>query len=101
MHGNDVDVRIEGQHALPRHLGFGLADMRLLEQELPVQIRHVDRVQVDLRGREHVALENCLTHHVDALEAGKHQVLEQLAANAARTDHQHPACAEALDKRRA
>ena len=40
-------------------------------------------------------------YHVDLPEARKHERLEQLAANAARTDHQHPACAEALDKRRA
>ena len=34
-------------YALP-HLGLGLADMLLLEQELSVQIGHVDGVEVDL-----------------------------------------------------
>ena len=46
------------------------------EQELAVQVGDVDGVHVD---------------HVDAAAPGQRQVLEQLAAQAAGTDAQHPA----------
>lgn len=46
----DGDVRIEAERTLARHLGLGLADVLLVEQELPVQVADVDRVQIDLEG---------------------------------------------------
>jgi hypothetical protein len=44
------------------------------EQELAVQIAEVDGVEVD---------------YVDVAEADEDEVLEQLAADAARADHEH------------
>ena len=49
---------------------------QLPEQELAIQVGDVDGVHVD---------------DVDAAEARQRQVLEQLAAQAARADAQHPA----------
>ena len=49
--------------------------MLLLEEKLAVEVGHVDGVQVD---------------DLDVLEAGEHDVLEELAADAAGPDHQQP-----------
>jgi hypothetical protein len=66
--------RVELQDGLPRHRRLGLVHVALAEEELPVQVGHVDGVEVD---------------DVDVGEAGEHKVLEQLAANAAGANHQH------------
>jgi hypothetical protein len=42
----DVDLLVEGRDDLLGHEGLGLAYVGFSEQELPVQIRHVDRVEV-------------------------------------------------------
>ena len=42
----------EGQHRLARHPRLRLPDVVLSEQELPVQVAHLDRVQVDLPPRQ-------------------------------------------------
>mmetsp|Transcript_22571 Transcript_22571/g.72656 ORF Transcript_22571/g.72656 Transcript_22571/m.72656 type:complete len:263 (-) Transcript_22571:74-862(-) len=60
----DFRSRIEPQHRLTGNDSFGLSDMVLPEQELAVQVRHVDAIQID---------------HLDALKAGQHKRLEQLA----------------------
>lgn len=49
MVGNYLDIRIEAQRTLPGHLRFALAHVLLVEQELPVEIAHIDGVQVDLK----------------------------------------------------
>lgn len=48
MDGDNVGVRIEAQGGLARYNGLRLTDVLLLEQELPVEIGQVDRVQVNL-----------------------------------------------------
>jgi hypothetical protein len=48
--------------------------MLLAEEELAVQVAEVDGVEVD---------------NVDLSEAGKNEVLEEFASNAAGADHQH------------
>jgi hypothetical protein len=53
---------------------LGLLDMLGAEQELPVQVAEVDRVQVD---------------DVDLAKARKYKVLEQLAPDATRSHHQY------------
>jgi len=56
------------------HLRLWPADVLLSEEELAVEVGHVDGVEVD---------------HVDLAEAHEREVLEQLAAEAAGADHQH------------
>jgi hypothetical protein len=56
------------------HLGLGLLDVLVAEQELAVQVAEVDGVEV---------------HNVDVAEADEDEVLEQLAADAARAHHEH------------
>jgi len=56
------------------HFGLGLAHVLVPEEELPVQVGHVDGVHVD---------------DVDLPEAHQRQVLQQLAAQTAGPDHQH------------
>mmetsp|Transcript_34937 Transcript_34937/g.88023 ORF Transcript_34937/g.88023 Transcript_34937/m.88023 type:complete len:524 (+) Transcript_34937:51-1622(+) len=93
---NDVEVAIElgrevldaavvrrdlgAQHtrvdALRSDLRFGLAHVRHAEQELSVEVGDVDGVHVN---------------DVDVRKAGEREVLQQLAAQAARADHQHAA----------
>lgn len=53
VRGN-LHVRIECQGTLAGHLRFALADVLLVEQELPIEIAHVDRVQVDLKGKSRI-----------------------------------------------
>lgn len=48
--GCNLHIRIKLQGTLPGHLCLALADVLLVEQELPVQIAHIDRVQVDLKA---------------------------------------------------
>ena len=43
----DLSVGGESEGALAGHARLGLAHVLLVEQELPVQVGHVDRVQVD------------------------------------------------------
>lgn len=45
----DLDVRIEAKRTLTSDFRLGLADVLLVEQELPVQVAHVDCVQVNLK----------------------------------------------------
>jgi hypothetical protein len=51
-----------------------LLDVFLAEEELPVEVAEVNRIEVD---------------NVDLPEAGKDEVLEQLASDAASADHEH------------
>lgn len=55
------------------HLRLGLLDVLVAEQELAIQVAEVDGVEVD---------------NVHVAEAHEDEVLEQLAADAARTDHE-------------
>jgi len=61
------------EDGLARHLGLRAADVLLAEEELAVEVRVVNRVQVD---------------HRDVAEAAQHQVLHQLAADAAGAHHE-------------
>lgn len=45
---NNVHVRVEAQRAVLSHLGLGLANVLLVEQELTVQVAHVNGVQINL-----------------------------------------------------
>lgn len=56
------------------HLGFGSTNVALAEQELPVQVGHVDRVHIN---------------DVDVREAHVGEVLEQLTAQPARSHDQY------------
>lgn len=56
------------------HQSLGLLDVLVAEEELPVQVGEVDGVEVN---------------DVDFAEAGKHKVLEQLAADATSSHHEH------------
>ena len=53
---------------------LGFLDVFVAEEELAVQIREVDRVEI---------------HNVDLAEASEDEILEELAADAAGTDHEH------------
>lgn len=48
MVGFNLDVWIETEGTLTSDFRFGLADMFLVEEELTIQVTHVDCVQVDL-----------------------------------------------------
>ncbi len=65
MLGGDVEVRVEAGGGGGGDDGLGLAHVRALEEELAVEVRHVDRVQVD-------------DGHPP--EPAQRQVLQQLAA---------------------
>jgi hypothetical protein len=58
----------------PAHQCLGLLDVLIAEQELPVEVAQVDGVQID---------------NVNLPEAREDEVLEQLAADAARSHHQN------------
>ena len=81
----------ELEHGIARDLRLGAADVLRAEQELPVQVRVVNRVQVD---------------HGDIREAREDQVLDKLAADATGADDEdllvaHVAARELLRDRRA
>jgi hypothetical protein len=61
--------------AFVTYQGFRLFDVLVAKQELPVEVAEVDRVQVD---------------NVNLAEPGEDEVLEELAADAASADHEHP-----------
>ena len=48
MVGSDGDAGVEGEGTLPGHLHLGPAHVLLLEQELPVQVAHFNRIKVNL-----------------------------------------------------
>ena len=84
--GREVHLPARGGHRPPHLRGdgaLGHADVVGPEEELPVEVRHVDGVQV---------------HHVHAGEARQGQVLEQLAANAAGTDQEDAAGPDPLEE---
>lgn len=58
----------------PTYQGLGLFDVLVPEEELAVEIGKVDGVQV---------------YDVNVAESGEHEVLEQLAADAASADHEN------------
>ena len=43
----DLSIRCEPKRTLPRNIGLGFSHVLLLEEELPVQVGHVDGVQVN------------------------------------------------------
>lgn len=46
----DLDIWIEAERTLTRHLGLGFAYVLLVEQKLTVKVAHVDRIQVNLKA---------------------------------------------------
>lgn len=50
----NLDVWVELKGTLPRHLSFALSNVLLVKQKLPIEIAHVNCVQVDLgRGKSY------------------------------------------------
>jgi hypothetical protein len=70
----DDDVGVELARGFLCDQGLGLLDVLAAEQKLPVQVAQVNRVEVD---------------NVDFAKPGQDQILEQLAADAAGSDHEH------------
>ena len=52
MVGRNFDIRIKLKGTLPGHLRLALAHVFFVEQELPVEIAHVDGVQIDLHEKQ-------------------------------------------------
>ena len=46
----DSDGGVKGECSLPGNLHFGTTHMLLLEEELPVQVAHINGVQVNLEN---------------------------------------------------
>ena len=44
---DNFGVRVEDQSALAGHLGLGFAHVLFVEEELAIQIRYIDCVQID------------------------------------------------------
>ena len=70
----DLSERVDEEDTLLGHFRLALPHVLPLEQELPVEVTHVDRVQVD---------------HVDVQHSAQDQILHQLAADAPRPHHEH------------
>jgi hypothetical protein len=111
MNGINFRVRVESQGRFSGYDGLGLAHVLAMKQELTVQVRNINGVQIDLKTiqRTHYKKKSqsealykktlpCLstqekltTYHHDVNKAGSDEILEQLAADAAGTDHQQAA----------
>lgn len=48
MVGFDFHIWIERQCTFASHFGFGLSDVLLVEQKLPIQIADINRIQINL-----------------------------------------------------
>ena len=48
----DGGLGVEPQGAVPSHLHLRPANVALLEEKLPVQVAHLNRVEVNLQGEE-------------------------------------------------
>lgn len=92
MQGLDVDGRVKGQGGLSGHLHFRSSHVFLLEEELPVQVAHVDGVQVNLTQRkQQLVSTRCAlfrTHGHDILKSCQDQILQELAAYPSSTNNQ-------------
>ena len=66
-------IRVKSLDGFSSYYCFALPDVLLSEEELPVQVRHVDRVQID---------------HRELLATDEHQVLEELTSNTSSADDQ-------------
>ena len=82
----DGGARVEGADGVAGHEGLGVADVLAAEEELAVEVGHVDGVEVDDGEVE---------------EARQHERLQQLTADAARTHHQHARTLDGVEHRSA
>lgn len=48
MEGLNVDRRVKGQRSLPGNLDLRAAYMMLLEEELTIQVAHINGIQINL-----------------------------------------------------
>lgn len=112
MVGNNLSTRVEGQSHFTSHVCFRLPDVLGSEEELPVQVGHVDGVQIDnLQSSEEnkkaadaritpssterkrlLAKQACTDLNV--LKTAEHEVLHQLATDSASTDNKHARTAD-------
>lgn len=76
-----VDVRVDAQHAVAGGFGLGPADVRLAVDDLALQVRLVDLVEL---------------HDAQRAHAGRGQVHERGGAEAARAHGQHLGVLQAL-----
>lgn len=70
----DVNGWAETTNAVASHSRLGLTDVLPAEEELSVQIRHFDRVEID---------------HTDGAKAAQSQGFQEFAADAAGSDHEN------------
>lgn len=84
---DDLDAGVKGTCRRLGDLGLRLLDVLLLEEELPVQVREVNGVEVDLGER--------CTYDLEVAHAQQDEVLEHLAPDAACTDYEHACRREA------
>jgi hypothetical protein len=78
---DDVRVRVRLEDRLPGRLGLGLADVGLAVDDLALQVRLVDGVELD---------------DAEGADAGRGQVEQRGAAETAGADHQHPGVLQPL-----
>lgn len=108
MVGNNLGTGVESQSHFTSNMRLGLTNMLRSEEKLPVQVRYVNRVQIDNLQRqmverwvavEHNNLENVpcaaklskqMKTYLNVLKTAKHQVLHQLAADSTSADNKHP-----------
>ncbi len=70
----NIDIGVEPLGGFLGNECFGLFNVLLTEKKLAVQVREIDRVEID---------------NVDLAEAHEDQVFEQLAPNASSSNHEH------------
>mmetsp|Transcript_54069 Transcript_54069/g.105793 ORF Transcript_54069/g.105793 Transcript_54069/m.105793 type:complete len:316 (-) Transcript_54069:204-1151(-) len=81
----DFAVRVELFHGRSSTLGLGLVHISASEEELTVQVRHIDRVEVN---------------DVNLAGTGKNQILQKLTPNAPSANHKDAEFLELLEQRR-
>lgn len=72
--GDQVHLRILLKNSLAQASGFWLANMLSAEQELAIEVAHIDCVEID---------------HLDVVEAGHAEALDKFTPDAACPNHEH------------
>lgn len=81
----------ERAHRLYGDLRLRFAYVLAMKQKLAIEIRHIDRVEIDLRTGtgDHFALQIIITYHINTMKAAHDKILQQLTADTASAHHQN------------
>lgn len=84
---DNFDIGVERTRRFLGHNCLGAANMRLAEEELPIEVRQVDCIEIDLLAA---------THNFDVSNAREHHILEHLTSYASSPNNQYPRVPHAI-----